>query len=193
MEEKKKKKIIVFAGPSGVGKSTLCNILLHEFSQFEFSVSATTRKIRLGECQGKDYYYFSEEEFKQRIDNNEFVEWEEVYPGRYYGTLHSELTRIIGLGNIAVFDIDVLGALNIKKQFGSQAYIIFVKPESTEALVTRLENRGTENQKDIQVRIERFEKELSYENQFDEILINTTGDIQSSKDQVITIAKKHFI
>lgn len=193
MEVSHTKKIIVFAGPSGVGKSTLCNILLNEFDQFEFSVSATTRKIRLGECNGKNYYYFSEEEFKERIENGDFVEWEEVYPGRYYGTLHSEVSRIVDLGKKAVFDIDVLGALNIKKQFGEDAHVVFVKPESPEALVERLKNRGTENDQEIAVRKERFEKELSYEDQFDEVLINKTGDIQSSKDQVIAIAKKHFI
>jgi guanylate kinase len=193
MEEQKKKKIIVFAGPSGVGKSTLCNMLLNEFDDFEFSVSATTRSIRLGEHNGKSYHFLSEKEFQQGIEHDDFVEWEEVYSGRYYGTLRSEVSRIIASGKKTVFDIDVLGALTIKKQFKDECHIVFVRPESKEALVERLKTRGTENEEEIRTRIERFEKELSYQDKFDEILVNKTGDIKQAREQVIAIAKKHFL
>lgn len=185
------KNIIVLAGPSGVGKSTLTHILLDYSDSFEFSISATTRPIRLGEKNGSDYYFFSEEEFKQRIENGDFLEWEEVYPGRYYGTLKTEVNRITGLGKIAVFDIDVLGAVNIKKQFPETSCTVFVKPESTEALKQRLASRGTENAEQIQTRIDRFEKELSYEDKFDMTLINRTGDIESAKQEIIAIATNH--
>lgn len=186
------KKIIVFAGPSGVGKSTLSNILINEFPQFEFSVSATTREPRGQEKDGKDYYFFSEDEFKKHIARSNFVEYEEVYPGRYYGTLQSEVKRITNLGKKAIFDIDVLGALNIKKQFKEQVCIILVKPESMEALVERLRARATDSEDEIIIRKNRFEKELSFEKDFDEIITNTTGDIDSAKKQLVDIIKKHF-
>ncbi|MFT6361554.1 MAG: guanylate kinase [Candidatus Paceibacteria bacterium] len=186
-----KKKIIVFAGPSGVGKSTLANILLHNSDTCEFSISATTRSIRLGEKHGENYYYFSEEEFKQRIETEDFLEWEEVYPNTFYGTLRSEVARINGLGRVAVFDVDVLGAVNIKKQFGDKAHLVFIKPESTEALKERLRERGTESDEQTEIRISRFEKELAYEDQFDQVIMNTTGDIKSASDKIMEIAKTY--
>jgi len=187
------KKIIVFAGPSGVGKSTLANILLNYSDKFEFSISATTRKIRIGEKNGANYYFLTEEEFKERVVNKEFIEWEEVYPGKLYGTLHSEVARITELGKVAIFDIDVLGALSIKGQFGDDAHVIFVKPESTEALKERLRMRGTENEEQIQTRIDRFEKELGYEHDFDQVLVNSTGDIETVKNEIIKIAKHYCL
>lgn len=186
------KDIIVFAGPSGVGKSTLCNILLHHYTNFEFSISATTRKIRLGEKHGVDYYFFSEDEFKGHIDGEAFVEWEEVYPGRYYGTLKSEVERIVADGNKAIFDIDVLGALSVKKIFGDRAHIIFVKPESVEALQERLRSRGSESEAELQIRIDRFEKELGYEDSFDNVVINQTGDLSIAQNSVVEILEKNF-
>lgn len=186
------KKIIVFAGPSGVGKSTLSRILVDEFSQFEFSISATTRNPRGKEKDGVDYYFLSEEKFRKGIINQDFIEYEEVYPGRYYGTLQSEVKRITDLGKKAIFDIDVLGALNIKKQFKEQVCIILVKPESIKALVERLRARGTDSEQEIIIRKNRFEKELSFEKYFDEVIVNTTGDIKSAKKQLLTVIKKHF-
>lgn len=188
----KDKDIIVFAGPSGVGKSTLTNILLDRYDNFEFSISATTRNIRDGEIHAKDYYFLSEDEFKKKINKNDFIEWEEVYPGRYYGTLKSEIDRIIDSGNKAVFDIDVLGAINIKKIFGNQAHILFIKPETVEALEKRLRNRGSESEHDLKMRIKRFEKELAYEGYFDDVVINTSGDLESTKQSVISIIENNF-
>lgn len=187
------KDIIVFAGPSGVGKSTLTHILLNTYSNFEFSISATTRKIRLGEIHGKDYYFFSEEEFKGHIAGEGFVEWEEVYPGRYYGTLKSEVDRIVVDSKKAVFDIDVLGALQVKKIFGDRAHIIFVKPESLDALKTRLRSRGSESEEELQIRMDRFEKELAHEGLFDDVVVNKTGDLDFAKKHIIEIAEKNFI
>jgi len=187
-----KKKIIVFAGPSGVGKSTLSNILLHHSDKFEFSVSATTRPMRLGEKHSVHYYFFTHDEFKQKIENQEFLEWEEVYPDRFYGTLFSEISRINASQKVAVLDIDVLGALNIKKQFGDDAYVVFVKPESTEALEDRLKIRGTENEEQIKIRVARFAKELNYEHDFDTILVNATGKIEQAKQQVLNIIDQEF-
>lgn len=186
------KNIIVFAGPSGVGKSTLSNILLHQSDDFEFSISATTRPIRLGEKNGHDYYFFSKEEFQRRIDNEEFVEWEEVYPGTFYGTLKSEVSRITALDKVAVFDVDVLGALSLKKAFGDQAHVIFIKPESIEALEARLKSRGTESDDEVKTRVARFKTELQHEHDFDDVIVNETGKIDESKQALIEIIKEHF-
>lgn len=186
------KKIIVFAGPSGVGKSTLAKVLLDEFEDFQFSVSATTRLPRGQEKDAIDYYFLSKEDFQEKIQNDEFIEWEEVYPGRYYGTLKQEVERISDQGNIAIFDIDVLGALNIKKIYGDDAYVVFVKPESTGALIQRLRDRATEDEEQIQIRKNRFETELSFQDKFDYVLVNKTGEIDFAKDQVRLIVEKHF-
>lgn len=189
----KKKDIIVFAGPSGVGKSTLCHLLLNNFDNFEFSISATTRNIRLGEKNGKDYYFFSQEEFKQHIEGEGFTEWEEVYPGSFYGTLKSEVERIINAGKKAIFDIDVLGALSLKKIYGSRAYIIFVKTESMEALEQRLRERHSETEEELKIRIARFKRELDLESSFDETILNKTGDLESSKVQIFNIVNSYFL
>jgi len=192
--EDERKKVLTISGPSGVGKSVLCNILLHHSDRFAFSVSATTRKMRLGEKHGVDYYFLSEEEFKSKIEAGEFIEWEELYPGQLSGTLRSEVTRLVEQENkIALFDVDVLGAMNIKKHFNDAAHTVLVKPESTEALEKRLRLRGTESEEEIQNRIKRFEKELSHEDSFDAVLINTTGDIATTKENIIAIADGHFL
>jgi len=187
-----KKKIIVFAGPSGVGKSTLCHVLLEISEKFKFSISATTRPKRSTEIKDKDYYFLSKEEFQKKISEGAFVEHEEVYQDRYYGTLRSEVDRIINNDQIAVFDIDVLGALNIKRQFADEAYIIMVKPESIKALTERLRNRGTDSEDDLQIRMARFEKELALADQFDTVITNTTGDVESSRLAVLDIVNKYF-
>jgi len=185
------KKIIVFTGPSGVGKSTLANILLHNSDKCEFSISATTKQMRLGEKHGKNYYFFSKEEFDRRVEADEFLEWEEVYPDTFYGTLRSEVTRINGLGKIAIFDIEGHGAMKIKEQFGDDVYLVFIKPESIDALKKRLRERGTENEEQTEIRIARFKEDLSYEGKFDQVIINKTGDIETSKKEVMEIAEKY--
>ncbi len=137
-----------------------------------FSVSATTRPKREGEVHGVDYFFLSEADFKNKIANNEFIEWEEVYPGRFYGTLKSEVEKLWAAGKTAVFDVDVKGATNVKKMYKDDAYAIFVRPPSLAALMERLENRKTETAKTLATRMERAKYEMSFEENFDRILIN---------------------
>ncbi|MEX0812562.1 MAG: guanylate kinase [Chitinophagales bacterium] len=165
-------KLLVFTAPSGAGKTTIVRHLLEKFSKLEFSVSATTRAQRPHETDGKDYYFLSEENFKKKIEQDAFLEWEEVYKGSIYGTLHSEIERISSEGKIAVFDIDVKGALNIKQQYGNEAFTIFVKPPSLEVLIERLSKRGTEDETAFQKRVDRMKYEMSCEKKFDFILLN---------------------
>ncbi len=188
------KKILVFAGPSGVGKSTLCSMVQETYPEnFSFAVSATTRPKRGLEVDGIDYYFLSEDEFKKNIKEDAFIEWEEVYAGRYYGTLKSEITRISELGKVTLLDIDVLGALNIKRKYGDEAHIVFVKPESLSVLRQRLEDRGSDSEDDIAVRVERFEKELSFENEFDSVIINYTGKLKEAQLNVINIVEEYIV
>ena len=186
-------KILIIAGPSGAGKSTLIRFLLENYPQFKSPISATTRPKRQGETEGVSYYFLSESSFQQKIRNNEFLEWEEVYPGRYYGTLRSEYEKFLGQDDsYLVADIDVLGALNLKKYFGDQVCTLFVRPESVDALVQRLKDRGADSSEEIQKRKERFEQELSYESRFDEVMVNTTGQIQQAQENLVDIIEKHF-
>lgn len=165
--------MIVFTAPSGAGKTTVVRHLLAKYSDLlQFSISATTRKKRDHEKDGIDYYFIDEKAFRQKIDNNEFVEWEEVYKDQYYGTLHSEVDRIKELGKKIIFDIDVHGAENIKSKYGDRCLTIFVKPPSFIELVNRLTNRKTEDKKSFKKRIQRIKKELLFENSFDLILLN---------------------
>ena len=166
-------KLLVFAAPSGAGKTTIVKHLLQKFpQQLAFSVSATTRPIRAGEADGKDYYFITENDFRTKIANEEFLEHEEVYQGRFYGTLFSEIDRLTKLGKAVLFDIDVVGATNIKKKFGNSALLVFVKPPTKEALIERLTNRSTETEEEIKKRTAKMEYELSFETQFDKVVIN---------------------
>ena len=172
-KHKAKKKLLVFTAPSGAGKTTVVQHLLDEYRDaLGFSVSATTRKKRKYERGGKDYYFISKEEFKKSIDKNEFVEWEEVYEDQFYGTLKSEVERLWKKGKAVVFDIDVKGALNIKKNYGEDSLVVFISPPSLEILIERLENRGTESEKSLKKRIARVKKEMEYKDKFDIVLIN---------------------
>ncbi len=171
--EKNASKLLVFAAPSGAGKTTIVKHLLQKFpQQLAFSVSATTRPIREGEVDGKDYYFIDVNDFRTKIANGDFLEYEEVYKGRLYGTLFSEIDRLTKKGKAVLFDIDVVGATNIKKKFGDSALLVFVKPPTKEALVERLKNRSTETEEEIQKRTAKMEYELSFETQFDMTLIN---------------------
>lgn len=165
-------KLVIFSAPSGSGKTTIVRYLLNKGLKLEFSISACNRPPRGNEEHGKDYYFLSTEEFRQRIANNEFVEWEEVYEGRYYGTLKSEMQRIWEKGNHVLFDVDVKGGISLKKIFGPQALSIFVMPPSVEALSQRLNKRGTDSADEIARRLAKAQHEITFASQFDHVVVN---------------------
>lgn len=169
-------KVVIFCAPSGSGKTTIVKHILSVDNRLAFSVSACTRNKRANEEHGKDYYFLSHEEFKQRITNNEFLEYEEVYGGNFYGTLKSEVDRIWAMGKAVIFDVDVEGGLNIKKHFGDKALAVFVKPPSVEVLEQRLRFRSTETEETLRVRIDKAVHELQYENKFEYVLLNENLD-----------------
>ncbi len=165
-------KLIIVTAPSGAGKTTIVKHLLKTFPNLAFSVSATTRPIREGETNGKDYYFISEEDFRIKILEDAFLEYEEVYAGRLYGTLLSEVDRLTNEGKAVLFDIDVKGALNIKQKFGAQALSIFIKPPSVEVLIERLKSRQTDSIEDQEERIRKMNYELSFADKFDTTVLN---------------------
>lgn len=165
-------KCIIICAPSGAGKTSITKHLLAQNLNLKFSVSACTREKRAEEENGKDYYFLSTEVFKQKIVMNEFVEWEEVYSNQFYGTLKSEIEKIWSEGNHVVFDVDVEGGLTLKNYFKENALTIFVKPPSIKALENRLIARGTETEDKIKKRLAKVEKEMSYANKFDVIIVN---------------------
>lgn len=171
-------KVIIFSAPSGSGKSTIVNHLLSLDLGLEFSISATSRAPRGQEQHGREYYFFSADEFKKRIDADEFLEWEEVYAGCYYGTLKSELERIWAKGHTVVFDVDVVGGVNIKKIFGSDALSVFVQAPSVEVLRRRLESRGTDSPEKIEQRVAKADYEMTFRDKFDVVVIN--DDLQAA-------------
>ena len=165
-------KLIIFSAPSGAGKTTIVRHLLDQNLNLEFSISATSRGKRHTETDGKDYYFLTPEEFRSKIENNEFVEWEEVYAGTYYGTLKSEVERIRSVGKNVIFDVDVVGGCNIKKFYGDEALAVFVQPPSVDELRKRLVSRSTDAPEVIEKRVAKAEYELSFANQFDCIIVN---------------------
>lgn len=167
-----KGKLIIFSAPSGSGKTTIVKHLLDKNLALEFSISATSRPPRGNEVHGKDYYFLSAEDFRSKIAAGEFLEWEEVYPDRYYGTLKSEVERITSMGHHVLFDVDVVGGCNIKEQYGDEALSIFVQPPSVDELRRRLEKRSTDAPEVIATRVEKAEHELTFAPRFDVILIN---------------------
>ncbi len=171
-----KGKLLIFSAPSGAGKTTIVKHLLGKDFGLEFSVSATSRAPRSNEKHGKDYYFLTTDEFKERIDNQEFLEWEEVYPGIFYGTLLSEVERIRSAGKHVVFDVDVVGGLNIKKYYGNEALAVFVQPPSVEVLRNRLVNRSSDSPEVIATRVAKAEYELTFAPKFDVILVNDRID-----------------
>jgi guanylate kinase len=174
---KNKGKCIIFSAPSGAGKTSIVKYLLKQDLKLEFSVSACSRSPRINEIHGKDYYFFSVEEFKQKIKKNEFVEWEEVYKNNFYGTLKSEIERIWSKGNTVIFDVDVIGGLNIKKLFKNQALSVFVQAPSIDELEKRLRYRSTETEEKILIRISKAKQELEKSKEFDEILVNDNFEL----------------
>ncbi|AYL98447.1 guanylate kinase [Mucilaginibacter celer] len=165
-------KLIIFSAPSGAGKTTIVHHLLGKIPTLEFSISATTRERRGDEVHEQDYYFISKEEFLHRIAKKQFVEFEEVYTGTFYGTLRTEIERIWANGKTVIFDIDVEGGLHLKRKYGAQALAIFVQPPSLEVLIERLTGRGTDSEEKLQERFAKAEKELKYAPQFDIILKN---------------------
>ncbi|WP_026905291.1 guanylate kinase [Pedobacter glucosidilyticus] len=169
----KQGKLIIFSAPSGAGKTTIVHHLLNKFpDKISFSISATTRQLRGDEVNNRDYYFISNEEFLHRVAKHEFVEFEEVYTGTFYGTLKSEIQRIWDEDKHVIFDIDVEGGLRLKKKFGDDALAIFVQPPSLEVLIERLTGRGTDSEEKLAERIKKAEKELDYASKFDVILKN---------------------
>ncbi len=179
------KGVFIFSAPSGSGKTTILKEIFKTYpDRFGFSISATTRLPREGETHGKDYYFLSVEEMKKRIANGEFIEWEEVYEGRYYGTLRSEIDRIWAEGKMVVFDVDVKGGVNIKKMLGEEAFSIFVLPPSIEELRKRLEARGSETKESLEQRIARAEMEIAMKEEFDTVILN--DDLEQAIQDVKT-------
>lgn len=171
------RKVIIFSAPSGAGKSTIVNHILGLHPELEFSISATSRAPRGNEQDGKEYYFFSANEFRQMIADGKFIEHEEVYPGSFYGTLKSEIERIWDKGHVIVFDIDVKGGVNIKRIFGDKAFSIFIQAPSVEVLRARLEGRGTDSPEAIEKRVAKASEETEYaRGKFDYVLVNDNLD-----------------
>lgn len=180
-------KLIIFSAPSGSGKTTIVKRLLSTFPQFEFSISATSRQPRGEERNGVDYFFLTQEEFRQKVTENAFVEWEEVYNGTCYGTLRSEMERIWAKGNVIIFDVDVMGGINLKRIFGERACSIFIKAPSVEALRERLIGRGTDSAETIEKRVAKAEFELSKASEFDFVVVNDILDnAVAETEQIIT-------
>ena len=169
--------MIIVTAPSGAGKTTIVRHLLKQFDKLAFSVSATTRPPRKKEVHGKDYYFLSSKKFKKKIKKDKFVEWEEVYPNKFYGTLKKEIKRLWKEGKVIVFDVEVKGATNIKNFYGDKAMAVFIKPPSIEELMRRLEKRDTESADTLKQRIKRAKLEMKYENSFDKVLVNDDLEI----------------
>ena len=181
--KKEQGKLIIISAPSGSGKSTIIGrIMQDEALRLAFSVSATTRPRRGQEVHGVDYYFLTQEEFESKIEGDELVEYQEVYKGRYYGTLKSEVERITAMGMNVVLDLDVLGGVNVKNMYGDRALSIFIQPPSVEVLRERLIKRGTDSMEDIQARVDKAEFEISIGPQFDYTVIN--DDLDTAVNEV---------
>ncbi len=180
-------KLLIFSAPSGAGKTTIVRHLLEKFPELEFSVSACSRPPRNGEVDGTDYYFLTVDQFRDKIENGEFVEWEEVYPGSYYGTLWSEVKRIWAKGHHVMFDVDVKGGINLKRKFPKNSLAVFVMPPSIEELKNRLMRRGTETEESISIRIGKAQEEMTYANLFDYILTN--NQVETAFEEAERIVK----
>lgn len=188
MTVNRQQKIIVITAPSGAGKTSITRYLLNKYpDQLAFSISAATRQPRGDEKSGVDYYFMSEEDFTNKIQHEEFVEWEMVYEGKYYGTLKSELARIWSEGKIPVLDIDVKGAIHVQEQYPETTISIFIEPPSVDELKRRLQSRGTESEESLNARVNKASYELSFKHSFDHIIVN--DDLQKARKQAEEIVK----
>jgi len=165
-------KLIILSAPSGSGKTTIVKSLLEKIPELSFSISATSRPIRENEVDGKDYYFISSEDFRKKIKENKFIEWEEVYPDRFYGTLKSEVERLWNAGFHVIFDIDVQGGINLKKEYKDRALALFIGVSDIKILEDRLRKRSTENEESLQVRLKKAAAEMTFSKEFDKIIIN---------------------
>ena len=189
MTESVQHKIIILTAPSGAGKTSVKSRLLNTLKkELSFSVSATTRKMRGNEKEGVDYHFINEEAFKELVATNSFVEWEMVYQGLYYGTTIAEINRIWGEGKVPVLDIDVKGALNVKKKYGNDVLSIFIEPPSIEVLKERLIKRGTDSEENILMRINKAGEEISYKSMFDRVVLN--DDIERASSEVVALVQQ---
>ncbi len=183
------KDFFVITAPSGSGKTTLMHRVMEDLPRLEFSVSATTRPKRDYEQEGRDYYFLSVDEFTEHIDQDAFVEWEQVYPQKYYGTLKSEIKRISDTGNTAILDIDVLGALEIKKQYTDRVVAVFIAPPSKAQLEERLKARGTESAATLKERLDRYDFEMQHQDDFDYVVVN--DDLETATSQLKKIFSRY--
>lgn len=179
-----KEKLFIFSAPSGAGKSTIVQHLMNQNLGLEFSISATSREPREGEKDGREYHFITPEKFRRMIKEDAFIEWEEVYPDQFYGTLYSEVELIWKRGKHAIFDIDVVGGLNLKKKYGEQACAIFIQAPSQEVLEQRLRSRGTDDETSLQKRLGKAMFEMSHKSRFDHIVVN------DSLEQALAEAEK---
>ncbi len=187
-EDKKQGKCIIVSAPSGAGKTTIVRYLLDQGLGLHFSVSATSRAARLEEIHGQDYYFLTTEEFEQKAKNEDFIEWEEVYPGQYYGTLKEEIQRIWDEGGHVIFDVDVIGGLNLKKHFGNRAISIFIQPPTIDSLEERLRARRSESEETMKLRLDKASQELAKADDFDVIVVNE--ELFRACDEVESIIKE---
>jgi len=180
-------KLIVISAPSGAGKTSIVHQLLKDMLELSFSVSASSREMRENEVHGKDYFFLGVEGFHQKIEQNAFLEWEEVYENQYYGTLKSEIERIWNEGKAVIFDVDVVGGLNIKKQYPKECLSIFIMPPSLEVLAERLISRGSESDESVKKRLDNAEEEISKNKEFDIIILN--DDFETACEEAKEVIK----
>ncbi|MBO9571730.1 MAG: guanylate kinase [Chitinophagaceae bacterium] len=185
--DKQFEKILIITAPSGAGKTSVTTHLLEKFPVLEFSVSAATRQPRENEVSGRDYYFMSLEEFQHKIQNNEFIEWEMVYEGKYYGTLKSEMERIWKERKIPVLDIDVKGAIHVQQQYPDKTVSIFIEPPSIEELKRRLQGRGTETKESLEARINKAAYEISFKHSFTHTIVN--HDLATARKEAVEIIR----
>lgn len=180
-------KIVILTAPSGAGKTSITHFLKERFSQLCFSVSCATRSKRFNEVDGEDYYFITEEDFKKKIKEHAFAEWEMVYEGKYYGTLKKELERIWALGKVPILDIDVKGAIHVEDEYPINTLSIFIEPPSIEALKNRLISRGTETSESLEARISKSAYELSFAQHFDKVVLNDNLEQACARAEEILI------